>query len=64
MTDKVLDRVRDLLPALRDRAVEAEEQRRVPDASIAELTEAGVFRMLQLLPASAVWRSRRSPSTR
>ncbi|MFC9997903.1 3-hydroxy-9,10-secoandrosta-1,3,5(10)-triene-9,17-dione monooxygenase oxygenase subunit [Nocardia sp. NPDC127526] len=47
MTNKVLDRVRDLLPAIRERAVAAEEQRRVPDASIAELTEAGVFRMLQ-----------------
>ncbi|MFF2552205.1 3-hydroxy-9,10-secoandrosta-1,3,5(10)-triene-9,17-dione monooxygenase oxygenase subunit [Nocardia sp. NPDC058058] len=47
MTNKVLDRVRDLLPAIRERAVQAEEQRRVPDASIAELTEAGVFRMLQ-----------------
>ncbi|NNH74252.1 flavin-dependent monooxygenase [Nocardia uniformis] len=47
MTNKVLDRVRDLLPAIRERAVAAEEQRRVPDATIAELTEAGVFRMLQ-----------------
>lgn len=47
MTNKVLDQVRDLLPAIRERAVQAEEQRRVPDASIAELTEAGVFRMLQ-----------------
>ncbi|MTE13205.1 3-hydroxy-9,10-secoandrosta-1,3,5(10)-triene-9,17-dione monooxygenase oxygenase subunit [Nocardia aurantiaca] len=47
MTNKVLDRVRDLLPAITDRAVQAEEQRRVPEASIAELTEAGVFRMLQ-----------------
>ncbi|MFJ4650737.1 3-hydroxy-9,10-secoandrosta-1,3,5(10)-triene-9,17-dione monooxygenase oxygenase subunit [Nocardia sp. NPDC088792] len=47
MTNKVLDRVRDLLPAIRERAVQAEEQRRVPDAGIAELTEAGVFRMLQ-----------------
>lgn len=47
MTNKVLDRVRELLPAIGKRAVEAEEQRRVPDATIAELTEAGVFRMLQ-----------------
>ncbi|QLY30191.1 3-hydroxy-9,10-secoandrosta-1,3,5(10)-triene-9,17-dione monooxygenase oxygenase subunit [Nocardia huaxiensis] len=47
MTNKVLDRVRDLLPAIRERAVEAEQQRRVPDASIAELIDAGVFRMLQ-----------------
>ncbi|MCP9620229.1 flavin-dependent monooxygenase [Nocardia otitidiscaviarum] len=47
MTNKVLDRVRDLLPAIRERAVQAEEQRRIPDATIAELTAAGVFRMLQ-----------------
>ncbi|MEU0540500.1 3-hydroxy-9,10-secoandrosta-1,3,5(10)-triene-9,17-dione monooxygenase oxygenase subunit [Nocardia sp. NPDC005978] len=47
MTNKVLDQVRDLLPSIRERAVETEEQRRVPDASIAELTEAGAFRMLQ-----------------
>lgn len=47
MTNKVLDRVRDLLPAIAERAVAAEENRRVPDASIAELTQAGVFRMLQ-----------------
>ncbi|MFI6867463.1 3-hydroxy-9,10-secoandrosta-1,3,5(10)-triene-9,17-dione monooxygenase oxygenase subunit [Nocardia sp. NPDC050406] len=47
MTNKVLDRVRELLPAIRKRAVEAEEQRRVPDATIEELTRAGVFRMLQ-----------------
>ncbi|MBF6182066.1 3-hydroxy-9,10-secoandrosta-1,3,5(10)-triene-9,17-dione monooxygenase oxygenase subunit [Nocardia otitidiscaviarum] len=47
MTNKVLDRVRDLLPAIRERAVQAEEQRRIPDVTIAELTAAGVFRMLQ-----------------
>ncbi|WP_306361214.1 3-hydroxy-9,10-secoandrosta-1,3,5(10)-triene-9,17-dione monooxygenase oxygenase subunit [Nocardia sp. CC227C] len=47
MTNKVLDRVRDLLPAIRERAVQAEEQRRIPDATIAELSAAGVFRMLQ-----------------
>ncbi|MBF6191828.1 3-hydroxy-9,10-secoandrosta-1,3,5(10)-triene-9,17-dione monooxygenase oxygenase subunit [Nocardia implantans] len=47
MNNKVLDRVRDLLPAIRARAADAELQRRVPDQSIRELTEAGVFRMLQ-----------------
>lgn len=47
MTNKVLDRVRDLLPAIRERAADAELQRRVPDQSIRELTEVGVFRMLQ-----------------
>ncbi|MFI6365309.1 3-hydroxy-9,10-secoandrosta-1,3,5(10)-triene-9,17-dione monooxygenase oxygenase subunit [Nocardia sp. NPDC050630] len=45
--NKVLDRVRDLLPAIRERAADTDLQRRVPVASIGELTEAGVFRMLQ-----------------
>ncbi|MEV6320621.1 3-hydroxy-9,10-secoandrosta-1,3,5(10)-triene-9,17-dione monooxygenase oxygenase subunit [Nocardia sp. NPDC051787] len=47
MTNKVLDRVRDLLPALRDRAADTDLRRRVPEQSIRELTAAGVFRMLQ-----------------
>ncbi|WP_227980572.1 3-hydroxy-9,10-secoandrosta-1,3,5(10)-triene-9,17-dione monooxygenase oxygenase subunit [Nocardia spumae] len=47
MTNKVLDRVRDLLPAIGERAVTAEQQRRVPEETIRELTAAGVFRMLQ-----------------
>ncbi|MFE7741358.1 3-hydroxy-9,10-secoandrosta-1,3,5(10)-triene-9,17-dione monooxygenase oxygenase subunit [Nocardia sp. NPDC057455] len=47
MTNKVLDRVRDLLPAIRERAADTDLQRRVPEQSIRELTEAGVFRMLQ-----------------
>ncbi|MBF6243475.1 flavin-dependent monooxygenase [Nocardia elegans] len=47
MTNKVLDRVRDLLPAIGERAVTAEQERRVPAETIRELTEAGVFRMLQ-----------------
>lgn len=47
MSNKVLEAVQDLLPALRERAGQAERERRVPDASIAELQEAGVFRMLQ-----------------
>jgi 3-hydroxy-9,10-secoandrosta-1,3,5(10)-triene-9,17-dione monooxygenase len=47
MTNKVLDRVRDLLPVIRERAAETDQQRQVPVASIRELTEAGVYRMLQ-----------------
>ncbi|MDN4172181.1 acyl-CoA dehydrogenase family protein [Nocardioides sp. SOB77] len=43
----VLGRVHALLPTIADRAAEAEEARRVPAATIAELAEAGVFRMLQ-----------------
>lgn len=44
---KVLDRVADLLPAIRERAADTDQQRRVPEQTIRELTEAGVFRMLQ-----------------
>ncbi|MBB5918626.1 3-hydroxy-9,10-secoandrosta-1,3,5(10)-triene-9,17-dione monooxygenase [Nocardia transvalensis] len=47
MTNKVLDRVRDLLPEIRERAVTAERERRVPEETIRQLTAAGVFRMLQ-----------------
>ncbi|MDE2227717.1 MAG: acyl-CoA dehydrogenase [Alphaproteobacteria bacterium] len=36
-----------LLPQLRERAVEAETIRRMPDATIADLHRAGLFRMLQ-----------------
>ncbi|MBF6208900.1 3-hydroxy-9,10-secoandrosta-1,3,5(10)-triene-9,17-dione monooxygenase oxygenase subunit [Streptomyces gardneri] len=47
MSNEVLDRVRPLLPAIADRAVEADRQRRVPAETIAELKEAGAFRLLQ-----------------
>ena len=47
MTQAVLDGVRDLLPALRERADETERLRQVPDASVKELEETGFFRMLQ-----------------
>ena len=50
MTDspgKVLDAVRDLLPGIAARADQAEADRRIPDETIAELRDAGVFRMLQ-----------------
>lgn len=45
--DKVLGNVRDLLPGIRDRAAEAEERRVLPEATVKELVEPGVFRMLQ-----------------
>jgi 3-hydroxy-9,10-secoandrosta-1,3,5(10)-triene-9,17-dione monooxygenase len=51
MTAATLDAIRELLPRLRERAVAAEKERRVPAASIDELREAGMFRMLQ--PAHA-----------
>jgi 3-hydroxy-9,10-secoandrosta-1,3,5(10)-triene-9,17-dione monooxygenase len=44
---KVLGAVRELLPALRGRAAEAEDLRKVPAASIKELQAAGVLRLLQ-----------------
>ena len=47
MTQAVLDGVRDLLPALRERADETERLRQVPDASVKELEETGFFRVLQ-----------------
>lgn len=43
----VLDNVRELLPGFRSRAAATEDARRISEASIAELREAGVFRMLQ-----------------
>ncbi len=45
--DIVLANVRDLLPRIRERSAEAEERRVVPDATIKDLVEAGVFKMLQ-----------------
>lgn len=47
MTEAVLDGVRDLLPALRERADETERLRQVPEASVKELEETGFFRLLQ-----------------
>ncbi|MEV0323790.1 3-hydroxy-9,10-secoandrosta-1,3,5(10)-triene-9,17-dione monooxygenase oxygenase subunit [Streptomyces sp. NPDC050658] len=45
--EDVLASVRALAPALRRRAAEADERRRVPDASVEELAGAGFFRLLQ-----------------
>ncbi|MEU9342679.1 acyl-CoA dehydrogenase family protein [Streptomyces sp. NPDC048278] len=44
-TDELLDRVRALLPNIRARAAEAEELCRLPEATVRDLTEAGVFAM-------------------
>ncbi|MDT4925495.1 MAG: 3-hydroxy-9,10-secoandrosta,3,5(10)-triene-9,17-dione monooxygenase [Pseudonocardiales bacterium] len=43
----VLDAVRDLLPALRERAQETEDLRRIPDENIKALQDTGFFRLLQ-----------------
>ncbi|NEB06975.1 acyl-CoA dehydrogenase family protein, partial [Streptomyces sp. SID13726] len=48
MSDEdVLEAVRALAPALRERSAEAEAQRKVPAASIKELAATGFFRLLQ-----------------
>lgn len=47
MSKAVLDAVREVLPALRERADEAERLRVVPEASIKDLESTGFFRLLQ-----------------
>jgi 3-hydroxy-9,10-secoandrosta-1,3,5(10)-triene-9,17-dione monooxygenase len=42
-----LDRIRSLLPVLRERAPGAEQLRRLPDETFADFQEAGLFRALQ-----------------
>jgi 3-hydroxy-9,10-secoandrosta-1,3,5(10)-triene-9,17-dione monooxygenase len=42
-----LDRVRALLPALRERTARAEQLRRLPDETFADFQQAGLFRALQ-----------------
>ncbi|HET7523243.1 MAG TPA: acyl-CoA dehydrogenase family protein, partial [Acidimicrobiales bacterium] len=44
---EVLERIRELTPALRDRAAAAEEGRRLPDESVKELKETGIVKLLQ-----------------
>jgi alkylation response protein AidB-like acyl-CoA dehydrogenase len=43
----VLERVRAIAPRFKERALDAERLRRLPDASVAELQEVGLFRALQ-----------------
>ena len=45
--DAYLERVRALIPALRQRAPHMEQLRRLPDATLKEFQEAGLFRALQ-----------------
>ena len=42
-----LDRVRALLPVLRERAPYAEKLRRLPDETFRDFQEAGLFRCIQ-----------------
>src|SRR5215212_9516833 len=44
---ELLERARSLAPHLTERAAEAERLRRLPDASVREFQEAGLFRALQ-----------------
>jgi alkylation response protein AidB-like acyl-CoA dehydrogenase len=45
--DEYLERVRALLPTLRERALHAEQLRRLPDETFKDFQEAGLFRCLQ-----------------
>src|SRR3981189_366803 len=45
--DEFLGRVRDLLPAIHERAARAEQLRRLPDETFADFQEAGVLRAMQ-----------------
>ncbi|MFB6783919.1 3-hydroxy-9,10-secoandrosta-1,3,5(10)-triene-9,17-dione monooxygenase oxygenase subunit [Streptomyces sp. NPDC056352] len=47
MGNEVLESVRALLPAIAERAQTTDESRQVPEKTIRELVDAGVFRMLQ-----------------
>ncbi|MCX4790883.1 MULTISPECIES: 3-hydroxy-9,10-secoandrosta-1,3,5(10)-triene-9,17-dione monooxygenase oxygenase subunit [unclassified Streptomyces] len=47
MGNEVLESVRALLPAIAERARNTDESRQVPEKTIRELVDAGVFRMLQ-----------------
>src|SRR2546421_7023324 len=45
--DEFLGRVRDLVPAIRERTARAEQLRRLPDETLADFQEAGLFRAMQ-----------------
>jgi len=45
--DELVARARELVPRLRERAERCERERRVPEESIRELKQAGLFRILQ-----------------
>jgi 3-hydroxy-9,10-secoandrosta-1,3,5(10)-triene-9,17-dione monooxygenase len=45
--DEMLRRARDLVPALKERAAEAEDLRRLPDDTVRDLHETGLWRVLQ-----------------
>ena len=45
--EELLARARELVPSLRERVERCEQERRVPEESIRELKQAGLFRVLQ-----------------
>ena len=45
--DDFLGRVRDLVPTIRERTARAERLRRLPDETLADFQEAGLFRAMQ-----------------
>ena len=45
--EEYLGRVRELVPAIRERALHAERLRRLPDETLKDFQEAGLFRCLQ-----------------
>lgn len=47
MSEQVLEAVRGLVPGIAERAAEAERARRIPEATVKELADAGFFRLLQ-----------------
>lgn len=47
MTSPTIDAIRECLPRLRERAVQTERERRIPDESIEELRDTGMFKLLQ-----------------
>jgi len=47
MSQEILDGIRDLLPAIRERADETERLREVPEQSVKEIEETGFFQILQ-----------------
>ena len=44
---KLIERAAALVPALRERAIKTEELRRIPDENIADLKDAGLWRILR-----------------
>lgn len=43
----LVQRARDMIPRLKERAAQCEAERKVPDATVAEMQDAGFFRVLQ-----------------